>query len=72
MNDVGLLTRAALASFIGNFALFGDTAPLGATWLIAVTGGNLAPAWYLVGAAGVALVAMLASRETSRLRLVDD
>lgn len=53
-------------------ALFGGTAPLVATWLIAVTGSKLAPAWYLVGAAGVALVAMLASSETSRLPLADD
>ncbi|CAM2162928.1 MFS transporter, MHS family, proline/betaine transporter [Paraburkholderia sacchari] len=53
-------------------ALFGGTAPLVATWLIAATGNKLAPAWYLVGAAGVALVAMLASSETSRLPLADD
>jgi MHS family proline/betaine transporter-like MFS transporter len=53
-------------------ALFGGTAPLVATWLIGVTGNKLAPAWYLVGAAGVALVAMLASKETSRSPLADD
>ncbi|WP_321795241.1 MFS transporter [Caballeronia sp. J97] len=46
-------------------ALFGGTAPFVATWLIHVTGNKLAPAWYLVGAAGVALIAMLASRETA-------
>ncbi len=53
-------------------ALFGGTAPLVATWLISATGSKLAPAWYLVGAAGVALVAMLASHETSRRPLADD
>lgn len=53
-------------------ALFGGTAPLVATWLIGATGNKLAPAWYLVGAAGVALVAMLASKETSRSPLTDD
>ncbi|EED98998.1 MFS transporter [Burkholderia multivorans] len=53
-------------------ALFGGTAPLVATWLIGVTGNKLAPAWYLVGAAGVALIAMLASSETSRRPLADD
>jgi MHS family proline/betaine transporter-like MFS transporter len=53
-------------------ALFGGTAPLVATWLIGVTGNRLAPAWYLVGAAGVALVAMLASRETSNAPLADE
>nr|WP_087043436.1 MFS transporter [Caballeronia ptereochthonis] len=53
-------------------ALFGGTAPLVATWLIGVTGNKLAPAWYLVGAAGVALVAMLGSRETSHAPLADE
>lgn len=46
-------------------ALFGGTAPMVATWLIEVTGDKLAPAWYLVGAAAIALIAMLASRETA-------
>lgn len=46
-------------------ALFGGTAPFVATWLIQVTGDKLAPAWYLVAAAIVALMAMLASRETA-------
>jgi MHS family proline/betaine transporter-like MFS transporter len=46
-------------------ALFGGTAPFVATWLIHLTGNKLAPAWYLVGAAGVALIAMLFARETS-------
>jgi MHS family proline/betaine transporter-like MFS transporter len=53
-------------------ALFGGTAPLVATWLIGVTGNRLAPAWYLVAASGVALVAMLASRETSNAPLADE
>jgi len=53
-------------------ALFGGTAPLVATWLIGVTGNKLAPAWYLVGASGVALIAMLASRETARGPLADE
>ncbi|MGA7814385.1 hypothetical protein [Caballeronia sp.] len=52
-------------------ALFGGTAPFVATWLIHATGNKLAPAWDLMGAAGVALVAMLASRETSRGPLAD-
>ena len=34
-------------------ALFGGTAPFVATWLISITGSKLAPAWYLVAAAGV-------------------
>ncbi|WP_176054867.1 MFS transporter [Paraburkholderia caribensis] len=53
-------------------AVFGGTAPLVATWLIGATGSKLAPAWYLVGAAGVALVAMIGSRETSHSPLADE
>ncbi|WP_258194596.1 hypothetical protein [Paraburkholderia sp. BL18I3N2] len=49
----------------------GGTAPLVATPLIGARGSKLAPAWYLVGAAGVVLVAMLASKETSRSPLAD-
>lgn len=52
-------------------AVFGGTAPFIATWLIQVTGNKLAPAWYLVGAALIALVAMLASRETAGKPLAD-
>ncbi|MDO4682969.1 MAG: MFS transporter [Lautropia sp.] len=52
-------------------ALFGGTAPFVATWLIEVTGDKLAPAWYLVAAAAVALIAMIASRETAKQPLAD-
>lgn len=52
-------------------AVFGGTAPFVATWLIQATGNKLAPAWYLVGAALIALVAMLASRETAGKPLAD-
>ena len=52
-------------------ALFGGTAPFVATWLIGLTGSKLAPAWYLMFAALVALVAMLYSRETAGKPLAD-
>ncbi|MGH8785899.1 MAG: MFS transporter [Cupriavidus necator] len=52
-------------------ALFGGTAPLVATWLISTTGNKLAPAWYLVAAAVVSLVAILASRAPSGGNLPD-
>ncbi|CAE6887350.1 MFS transporter [Paraburkholderia domus] len=68
-------TRVRYSGFAFSFnaanALFGGTAPFVATWLIHATGSKLAPAWYMVGAAGVALIAMLASRETSRGPLAD-
>jgi MFS transporter, MHS family, proline/betaine transporter len=52
-------------------ALFGGTAPAVLTWLIVATGSPLALGWYLVGAAVIALIAMLMSRETSGTALVD-
>lgn len=68
-------TKVRYSGFAFSFntanALFGGTAPFVATWLIGLTGSKLAPAWYLVTAALVALVAMLASRETAGKPLAD-
>ena len=50
-------------------ALFGGTAPMICTWLIAQTGSDLAPGWYLMAAAVVSLVAILFAKETSRQAL---
>ncbi|MGH3435207.1 MAG: MFS transporter [Sciscionella sp.] len=62
-------TRVRYSGFAFSFntanALFGGTAPFVATLLIGVTGSKLAPAWYLVGAAALTLLAMLSSRETA-------
>lgn len=68
-------TRVRFSGFALSFnianALFGGTAPFIATWLIQVTGNTLAPAGYLLAAAAVALVAMLACRETAHRALQD-
>ena len=68
-------TRVRYSGFAFSFntanALFGGTAPFVATWLIGTTGSKVAPAWYLVAAAAVALIAMLASRETAGKPLAD-
>lgn len=68
-------TKVRYSGFAFSFntanALFGGTAPFVATWLIGVTGSKLAPAWYLVAAALVALAAMLLSRETAGQPLAD-
>lgn len=53
-------------SFNLSNALFGGTAPFVATLLIRQTGSDLAPAFYLVAAAVVSLVAVALARETSR------
>lgn len=68
-------TRVRYSGFAFSFnaanALFGGTAPLVATWLIGVTGSKLAPAWYLVAAAVIALTVMLFARETAGEPLED-
>ena len=46
-------------------ASFGGTAQLVVTWLIHVTGNALAPAWYMLFATAVGLVAMAMMRETA-------
>ena len=58
-------------SFNSANALFGGTAPFMATWLIGLSGSKLAPAWYLVIAAAVALIAMLMATETAGKPLKD-
>jgi MFS transporter, MHS family, citrate/tricarballylate:H+ symporter len=50
-------------------ATFGGTAQLVVTWLLHVSGNPLAPAWYLLLAATVALVAMALMRETAPVKL---
>ncbi|MDT5330047.1 MAG: transporter, family, proline/betaine transporter [Mycobacterium sp.] len=50
-------------------AVFGGTAPYVATWLVARTGNDLAPAYYIVAAALVTLFTVLTMRETARLPL---
>ena len=68
-------TRVRFSGFAFSFnianAVFGGTAPFIATWLIQLTGNKMAPAWYLLAAAFVALIAMLASRETAHRALQD-
>jgi MHS family proline/betaine transporter-like MFS transporter len=63
-------TRVRYTGFAVSFnlanAIFGGTAPFVATLLISRTGSAIAPAWYLVAAAAISLVAVVCSRETSR------
>ena len=62
-------TRVRYSSFALSFnlgnAIFGGTAPFVATFLIALTGTNFAPGYYLMGAAVVAFVALLFTTETA-------
>ncbi|HWJ78750.1 MAG TPA: MFS transporter [Niallia sp.] len=56
-------------SFNAGNAIFGGTAPYVATFLIAFTGSNFAPAFYLIFAAVIALIALMKTTETSTLSL---
>jgi len=62
-------TRVRYSGFAFSFnlanTLFGGTAPFICTWLIKQTGNAFAPAWYLVAAAAVSLVAILVARAHS-------
>lgn len=66
-------TRVRYSGFAVSFnlanAIFGGTAPFVCTLLISQTGNKLAPAFYLIGAAVISLVAVLLSHETSRREL---
>lgn len=66
-------TRYTASAITYNMAytLFGGTAPLMATWLIGLTGSNLAPAFYLIAIALLGLVGGLALPETSKVSLHD-
>jgi MHS family proline/betaine transporter-like MFS transporter len=46
-------------------AVFGGTAPYVATWLVARTGNDIAPAYYVIAAAIISLLAVLTMRETA-------
>jgi MFS family permease len=50
-------------------ATFGGTAQLVVTWLLHISGNPLAPAWYLLLAATVALIAMALMRETAPVKV---
>lgn len=52
-------------SFNSSNALFGGTAPFVATFLIATTSNTFAPAFYLMGAAIVAFIALFWTKETA-------
>ena len=52
-----------------SIAVFGGTTQLVATWLIHVTRSSFAPAWYLIGAAGVGQIALMLFPETAPVRL---
>ncbi|MBQ6644555.1 MAG: MFS transporter [Saccharopolyspora sp.] len=61
-------TGLSLSFNIGTI-LGGGIMPYAATWLISASGSLLAPGWLLIGACVIALLSLLAVRETSRSEL---
>lgn len=59
--SVGIIYALAISTF-------GGTAQFAATWLIAVTGSPIAPAWYMSAALLVGLAGMLGMRETAPVK----
>lgn len=59
-------------SFNTGNAIFGGTASYVATFLIASTGNSFAPAFYLMAAAGIALLALIKTAETANVSLVQE
>ncbi|HET9679151.1 MAG TPA: MFS transporter [Gammaproteobacteria bacterium] len=53
-------------SYNTSTSLFGGTAPLVITWLISLTNSNYIPAYYLMAAAVVSLIALGSLKETAR------
>jgi MFS family permease len=49
-------------------SLFGGTTPFVVTWLTAVTGSPLAPAYYMCGALALGVIGMFAMRETAPVK----
>jgi MHS family proline/betaine transporter-like MFS transporter len=68
-------TRVRYSSFSIGYnvcvAAFGGTTPYMVAWLTGSTGNNLAPAFYVIVAAAVSLVAVLTVRESARRPLPD-
>ena len=59
-----LRTTGVSVSFGLSTAIFGGFAPFISTWLISVTGSQMAPAFYLMGAAILSLLMLFGLRET--------
>lgn len=64
-------TGLAIVYAVG-VAVFGGIAQPYVTWLIKATGSPMAPAWYMIAAAAVGIVAMSLMKETLPARVIDE
>ncbi len=60
---------ASSLSYDSAMGFFGGTSPAIVAWLQHVTENHLAPVWYIIATAGLALIVSLTIKETSTLRL---
>ncbi len=63
----GVRSRGLGLVYAVAISIFGGLTPVTVTWLIASTGNRMAPAYYMVAAAAIGLVAILMLRETAPL-----
>jgi MFS transporter, MHS family, citrate/tricarballylate:H+ symporter len=63
----GVRSRGLGIVYAVAISIFGGLTPVTVTWLIAATGSQLAPAFYMIGAAFVGLIAIIMLRETAPL-----
>jgi MFS family permease len=65
---VNVRSGALAITYALAISTFGGTAQFVVTWLIAMTGNPLAPAWYMMAAVGIGFVAMAAMPETAPVK----
>ena len=59
---------AVAVIYATSIAAFGGTTQFMVTWILKETGNPLAPAWYMIGAIGIGLLAMVLMRETAPVK----
>ena len=64
----GVRSTGLSLAYNGAVTIFGGFAPFISTWLVAKTGSNLAPAWYVVSAAALSIAALVFMRETAHMQ----
>ena len=65
---VSVRSGALAITYALAISIFGGTAQFIVASLIVVTGNPLAPAWYMMGAVGIGVAAMVATRETAPVK----
>lgn len=72
MFDTQVRFKGMALSYNLAVAMFAGTAPMINSWLIAKTGNPIVPAYYLIGAAVVGLIALLSSKDRTGMPMRGD